>query len=56
MEIPNVGIFYIRNKVAGVKFNDYLISDTRVQQLCLIVVCFEEDHQGEEIERRNDVN
>jgi len=30
MEIPNVGVFYIRNRVAGVKFSDYLVSDTRV--------------------------
>lgn len=30
MEIPNVGIFFIRNKVAAIKFNDYLVNDTRV--------------------------
>jgi hypothetical protein len=33
MEIPNIGVFYIRNKVAGVKFNDYLINDTRVRMV-----------------------
>jgi hypothetical protein len=36
MEIPNIGVFYIRNKVAGVKFNDYLINDTRVRMFVIM--------------------
>jgi hypothetical protein len=30
MEIPNIGILYIRNKVAAIKYNDYLVTETRV--------------------------
>lgn len=30
MEIPNIGVFYVRNKIAAVRFNDYLIHETKL--------------------------
>jgi hypothetical protein len=44
MEIPNVGVFFIRNHVAAIRFNDYLVNDTRVDIVIIIYLgCFKEE-------------
>ena len=35
LEIPSVGVFICKNKVIGVKYNDYLIQDIKVALLIL---------------------